>query len=176
MAKPRVVTSFFGRVFYQQPMMMALPGNRDSRISPAKGSFAITGRSQRAIWIFPRRLPLQKRAARRVDQSNSPCRSAEHLGRDTDCLPVLFRGLCSQRKPRHAVLHGTDRSFSETHRLSVALARCPCSLGPRIRHKLTCRYCNRRRTDSIVLLAWRYSTRRFLSSLARRLVTPKFKP
>jgi len=26
------------------PMMMALPGNRDSRISPAIGSFAITGR------------------------------------------------------------------------------------------------------------------------------------
>jgi Protein of unknown function (DUF2867) len=34
-------------------------------------SFEITGRSRHARWIFPRRLPLRKRAARRVDQSDS---------------------------------------------------------------------------------------------------------
>jgi len=69
-------------------------------------SFEITGRSRHARWIFPRRLPLRKRATRRVDQSNSSRCGVEHSGRDSDCLPVLFGGLCPQRKPLHAVLHG----------------------------------------------------------------------
>jgi hypothetical protein len=47
---------------------------------------------------------------------------AERPGRDSDCLPVLFRGLCPQRKPLHAVLHDTDRPFSKTDRLSLPLA------------------------------------------------------
>ncbi len=48
--------------------------------------------------------------------------SAEHPGRDTDCLLVLFRDLRPQGKPLHAVLHGIDRSFSENDRLSVPTA------------------------------------------------------
>src|SRR6266513_1344542 len=85
-------------------------------------SFEITGRSRNARWVFPRRLPLRKRAARRVDQSDSSRGCAEHPGRDNNCLPVLFSGLCPRRKPLHAVLHGTDRPFSETDRLSLSLA------------------------------------------------------
>src|SRR6266480_7988787 len=108
-------------------------------------SFEITGRSRRTRWVFPRRLPLRKRAACRVDQSDSPRCGAERPGRNSDCLPVLFWGLCPQRKPLHAVLHGNDRSFSETDRLSVPLAQCPCSLESSIRHRLTWRYCKQRR-------------------------------
>jgi len=48
--------------------------------------------------------------------------SVERSGRDSDWLPVLLRHLCPQRKPLHAVLHGTGRSFSETDRLSVPFA------------------------------------------------------
>src|SRR6266496_6070538 len=89
--------------------------------------------------VFPRRLPVRKRAAGRVDQSDSPRGGAEQPGRDSDCLPVLFRGLCPQRKPLHAVLHGTNRPFSKTDRLSVPLAWCPCSLESSIWHMLTWR-------------------------------------
>jgi hypothetical protein len=85
-------------------------------------SFEIIGRSRYARWVFPCRLPLRKRSARRTDQSDSPRCGAQRPGRDVDCLPVLFRGLCPQRKPLHAVLHGTNRPISETDRLSVPLA------------------------------------------------------
>src|SRR5436309_10328198 len=108
-------------------------------------SFEITDRTWHARWFFPRHLSLRKRAARRVDQSDNPRCGVEYPGRDTDCLPVLSRGLCPQRKSLHAVLHDTDRSFSETDRLSVPLAKCPCSLEPSIRHRLTRRYRTRRR-------------------------------
>jgi hypothetical protein len=84
-------------------------------------SFEITGRSRYARWVLPRGLPLRKRAARRADQSDRPRCGAQRLGRDSDCLPVLLRSLCPQRKPVHAVLHGTDRPLSETDRLSIAL-------------------------------------------------------
>jgi hypothetical protein len=59
---------------------------------------------------------------RRVDQSDSARCGAERPGRDSDYLPVLFRGLCLQCKPLHAVLPGSDRPFSETDRVSVTLA------------------------------------------------------
>src|SRR6266496_2900051 len=115
-------------------------------------SFEITGRSRHAIWVFPRRLPLRKRAAPRVDQSDSPRCCAERPGRDSDWLPVLFRGLCPQRKSLHAVLHGSDRPFSETDRLSVSLAKCACSLESSIRPRLRRRYCsNAARLSPIVL-------------------------
>src|SRR6266566_4371988 len=97
-------------------------------------SFEITGQSRHERRVFPRRLPLRKRAARRVDQSDSPRCGAERSGRDSDCLPVLLRGLCPQRKPLHAVVHGTNRPFSETDRLSVPLAKCACSLESSIWH------------------------------------------
>src|SRR5439155_9932046 len=100
-------------------------------------SFEITDRGRHARWVFPRRLPLRKRAARRVDQSDSPRGGAERPGRDSYFLPVLFRVLCPQRKPLHAVLHGTNRPFSETDRLSVPFAWCPCSLESSIWHTLT---------------------------------------
>src|SRR5207248_10078118 len=100
-------------------------------------SFEITSPNRDARWVFPRHLPLRKRAACRVDQSDSPRCGAEHPGRDSDCLPVLFRGLRPQRKPLHAVLHGASRPFSETDRLSVPLAWCPCSLESSIWHTLT---------------------------------------
>ena len=64
----------------------------------------------------------------------------DHPGRDSDCLPVLSSGLCAQRKPFHAVVHDTDRSFSETDRLPVPHAQCPRSLEPSIRHRLTWKY------------------------------------
>src|SRR5436309_3905058 len=84
--------------------------------------FEITGTSWLAGWIFPSRLPVRKRAARRVDQSDSSRCGAECARRNTDCLPFLFRSLCPQRKPLHAVLHGTDRPFPETDRVSFSLA------------------------------------------------------
>src|SRR5437773_1089683 len=107
-------------------------------------SCEITGRSRYARWVFPRRLPPRKRAARRVDQSHSPRCSAERPGRDSDRLPVLFSDLCPQRKPLHAVLHGTDRPFSETDRLSVPLAWCSFSLESSIWCRPTPSYCKRR--------------------------------
>src|SRR6266404_7490243 len=118
-------------------------GNRVENFRNAfnrRRSFEITDRSRYARRIFPRRLPFRKRAARRADQSNSPRCGAERPGRDSDCLPVLLRGLCPQRKPLHAVLHGIDRPFSETDRLSVALAQYPCSLESSVRHGLMWRY------------------------------------
>ena len=45
----------------------------------------------------------------------------------------------------HAILHGTDRPVSETDRLSLPLAWCPCSLESSVRQRLTLKYCNRRR-------------------------------
>ena len=94
----------------------------------------ITDCSRIAIWFFPRRLSLRKRAARRVDQSDSPRRGAEHPGRDSNRLSVLPSSLCLQCKPLHAILHGADRPFSDTDRLSVPLAYRPCSLESSIRH------------------------------------------
>src|SRR6266566_793191 len=107
-------------------------------------SFEIAGRCRHPRWIFPCRLSLRKRTARRVDQSDSPRRGTKCSGRDTDCLPILLRGLCPQRKPLHALLHGTDRPFPETNRLSVALAQYPCSLESSIRHGLMWRYASAR--------------------------------
>ena len=65
---------------------------------------------------------------------------ATRFGRDSDFL----QGLRSQRKPVHAILHGTDRPCSETDRLSIPLAQCPCSLESSVPHRLTWRYCKRR--------------------------------
>src|SRR5881392_129646 len=79
-------------------------------------SFAITRPSRNARRIFPRGVPLRKRATARVDQSDSSCCSVERFGGDYDWLSFLFRGLRPQRKPLHAVLHGFDRSFSEDDR------------------------------------------------------------
>src|SRR6266480_4842599 len=115
-------------------------GNRVENLRNAfnrRRSFEITGRSRHARWVFSRRLPLRKRAARRVDQSDSPRCGAEHPRRDSDCLPVLFWGLCPPRKLLHAVLHGTNRPFSETDRLSVPLAWCSLSLVSSLWHRPT---------------------------------------
>src|SRR6266508_5746359 len=56
--------------------------------------------------------------------------------------------LCPQCKPLHAVLHDTDRPFSETDRLSIPLAQCPGSLEPGIQRRLTWRYCYSRSRSS----------------------------
>src|SRR6266550_2132085 len=108
--------------------------------SYGRRSFEIIDCTRYSRWVLPRRLPLRKRTAGRVNQSDSPRRSPERLGRDSDCLPILLWCLCPQHKPFHAVLHGTDRSVSETSRLSVALAQYPCSLESSVRHGLMWRY------------------------------------
>ncbi len=113
-------------------------------------SFAITDRTRHARWILPCCLSLRKRAARRVNQSDSTRRGVERFGRDRDCVPVLFRSLCPKRKPLHAALYEADRPFSENDRLSVSVAKCPCSLGSSIRRTLTWRYCTRRRNVEIL--------------------------
>jgi hypothetical protein len=107
--------------------------------SYGRRSFEITNCTRYSRWVVPRRLPLRKRAASRVDQSDSPCCSAKCSGRDTDCLPILLRGLRAQHKPVHAVVHDTDRPFSKTDHLSIALTRCPRSLESSIWRRLTWR-------------------------------------
>jgi hypothetical protein len=47
-------------------------------------SFAITRPSRHAGRIFPRCVPLRKRATARIDQSDSSCCGVERLGRDSD--------------------------------------------------------------------------------------------
>jgi hypothetical protein len=69
---------------------------------------------------------------------------AERPSQDSDRLSVLFRGLCPQRKPLQSVLHGTDRPFSETDRLSVSLAWRSFSLESSIWRRPMPRYCKRR--------------------------------
>src|SRR5205823_4501605 len=58
----------------------------------------------------------------------------EFLRTASNCLFTSSRLV---RKPLHAVLHGTNRPFSETDRLSVPFAWCPCSLESSIWHTLT---------------------------------------